>query len=59
MLRPDLGVCSASRWSKVLVPEEFLEASEYDDNQDVVAKVAYHWNRKRQSGTFGDQDSTR
>ncbi|MFQ9705944.1 MAG: DUF7017 domain-containing protein [Limosilactobacillus pontis] len=42
-----LGFVVLPDGQKALVPEEFLEASEYDDNQDVVAKVAYHWNRKR------------
>ena len=32
---------------RALVPEEFLVASEFDDNEDVVATVTQHWNRNR------------
>lgn len=41
-----LGFVVLADGQRALVPEEFLEASEFDDNEDVVATVAQHWNKK-------------
>lgn len=42
-----LGFVVLPDGQRALVPEEFLKASEFDDNEDVVATVAQHWNKKR------------